>query len=116
MAKKLLGDVLKAAREKRGLTLREVEKQTGIRNAHVSQLENHVIKKPEPSMLYPLAEFYGLDYFHLLELAGWGEAGSGREKQRVSVAMRTMGELSAGEQKQVLAFITELKSKKDEDD
>jgi transcriptional regulator with XRE-family HTH domain len=116
MAKKRLGDVLKAVREERGLTLREVERETQVSNAHISQLENHVITKPDMAVLFPLSEFYGLDYYELLELGGLGERGNvpGRERQRMSVAMRTMGELSAGDQKQVLEFIAKLRQKDDD--
>lgn len=111
MARRRLGDVLKAAREESGLTLREVEARTGVKNAHVSQLENNVITKPDPAMLFPLAELYDLDYYELLELAGYGERQNtpGRERQRMSVALRTMGELSPRDQNQVLDFIARLK-------
>jgi transcriptional regulator with XRE-family HTH domain len=116
MAKRRLGDVLKAAREAKGLTLRQVERETQVSNAHISQLENHVITKPDMAVLFPLSEFYGLDYYELLELGGLGERGNspGRERQRMSVAMRTMGELSAADQKQVLEFIAKLRQKDDD--
>jgi transcriptional regulator with XRE-family HTH domain len=116
MAPRRLGDVLKAARAEQGLTLREVESRTGVSNAHISQLENHVITKPDPAMLFPLAEVYELDYYELLELAGYGERenSSGRERQRMSMALRTMGELSPKEQNQVLDFIGRLRQGKDD--
>ncbi|WP_367119167.1 helix-turn-helix domain-containing protein, partial [uncultured Mucilaginibacter sp.] len=42
--KKTLGGLLKEARELRRLSLREVETQSGISNAYLSQLENDKIK------------------------------------------------------------------------
>ena len=114
MAKKKLGEVLKEAREAKEMTLRGVEAATGISNAHVSQVENGTISQPEMSLLYELATLYGLDYRALLILAGHGTSAkdSGRERQRMSVAMRAMGQLSAGEQTEVLGFMAELRKRK----
>ena len=114
MAKKKLGEILKEARKKLGLSLREVERETQISNAHLSQVESGKIEKPDMALLYTLATLYELDYRDLLVRAGYGvsEEGSGRERQRMSVAMRAMGELSAREQNEVLGFMSELRKKK----
>jgi transcriptional regulator with XRE-family HTH domain len=115
MARKTLGEVLKGARMEKEMTLREVERETEISNAHLSQVENGTIAQPEMSLLYVLATLYELDYRQLLQLAGHASAdqeGSGRERQRMSVAMRAMGELSAKEQNDVLAFMSELRKSK----
>ena len=61
-----LGDILKKKRIDLGLSLRDVERETGIRNAHLSQIENHTISSPEMAMLWELAALYGLDYAELL--------------------------------------------------
>jgi HTH-type transcriptional regulator, competence development regulator len=115
MAKKKLGDVLKEARKELGLSLREVERETDISNAHLSQVESGKIEKPDMALLYTLATLYRLDYRELLALAGYGvaERGSGRERQRMSVAMRAMGELSAKEQNEVLGFMSEIRKRRD---
>jgi transcriptional regulator with XRE-family HTH domain len=111
---KLLGDVLKKARLDRDLSLRAVERATGIHNAHLSQLENHTITKPEMAMLWELAALYELDYAELLSLAGYGDAPapSGRQRQRMSVAMRAMGELTPAEQDQALRYMAELRGQR----
>ncbi len=115
MAKKKLGDVLKDARKEFGLSLREVERETEISNAHLSQVESGKIEKPDMALLYTLATLYHLDYRELLSLAGYGvaEGGSGRERKRMSVAMRAMGELSAKEQNEVLGFMSEVRKRRD---
>src|SRR5690348_1220478 len=100
-----------------GLSLRAVERETGIHNAHLSQIEKGAIKRPEMSMLFELAQLYGLDYSDLLGLAGHAtkEAPSGRERQRITVAMRAMGELSAKDQEEVLLYIARLRDQRDDE-
>lgn len=72
-----LGTTLKAAREKLNLTLRDVDKATGISSAYISQLENDHVKNPSASVLYNLAEAYGLQMNDLLRAAGIIKASSG---------------------------------------
>ncbi len=113
----LLGDLLKKARIDRDLSLRAVERTTGIHNAHLSQIENHTITKPDMAMLWELAALYELDYTRLLGLAGYGAANesSGRQRRRMSVAMRAMGELTPAEQEQALRYMAELRAQRDDD-
>jgi len=56
----MIGDKFKTIREARGSTLREVEKETGISNAYLSQLENGRIKSPSYKVIKQLSEYYGL--------------------------------------------------------
>ena len=114
VARKKLGEMLKEARKARNMSLRDVERETQISNAHISQVESGKIEKPDMSLLYMLATLYGLDYRDLLVRAGYGvaESGSGRERQRMSVAMRAMGELSAREQNEVLGFMSEVRKRR----
>jgi transcriptional regulator with XRE-family HTH domain len=111
---KTLGAVLKEARGRRGLSLRDVERVTGIRNAHLSQIENDTIAKPEMAMLWELASLYELDYQRLLRLAGHADRNesSGRQRQRLTAAMRAMGELSPKDQADVLNYMAELRRRK----
>lgn len=111
---KSLGDVLKETRDKQGLSLRDVERQTGIQNAHLSQIENGTITKPEMAMLWELASLYGLDYADLLRRAGHvqGNETSGRQRQRMTVAMRAMSDLPPKDQAAVLKYMAELKNRR----
>jgi HTH-type transcriptional regulator, competence development regulator len=113
---KTLGEVLKEARVARGLSLRAVERETGIQNAHLSQLENGTINKPEMALLWELAALYDLDYTNLLVLAGYGdgEESSGRQRRRMSVAMRAMGDLSPKQQDQALRYMAQLRAGQDD--
>jgi transcriptional regulator with XRE-family HTH domain len=106
-----LGQLLKTERERRGLSLRNVEAQTGIRNAHLSQIESGTISRPEMAMLWDLASLYDLEYERLLTLAGYarGPETSGRQRQRMTVALRAMEELTPTQQNEALAFMRSLK-------
>ena len=110
--KKTLGQTLKDARVARGLTLRQVERDTGIHNAHLSQIENNTIATPDLAMLWELSRYYDLDYVDLMP--GGHAAGTNsrkRERQRLAAAFRAMGELTPAEQMEAIAFMTEIKER-----
>lgn len=72
MVAKPLGEYLHATRTAAGFTLRDVERLTGgqIKNGYLSQIENGIIQRPSPDVLYELSKVYGLDYSSLLRRAG----------------------------------------------
>jgi transcriptional regulator with XRE-family HTH domain len=109
-----LGAVLRGARAARGLSLRDVERRTGIRNAHLSQIETDRIGKPEMAILWELAALYEVDFARLLALAGHrgGDETSGGSRRRMTVALRALSELSAGDQTEALRFMAELKARR----
>jgi transcriptional regulator with XRE-family HTH domain len=95
------------------MSLRDVERRTGIRSGHLSQIETNVIGKPEMAILWELAALYGLDFSRLLALAGYGAREvSARERQRMTVALRALSELSPAEQGETLRFMAELKARR----
>jgi transcriptional regulator with XRE-family HTH domain len=111
-----LGATLKAARTAAGLSLRDVEKRTGVRSGHLSQIETNTIAKPEMAILWELAATYGVDFGRLLALAGYADdedAVSGRQRQRMTVALRAMTELTPADQAEALRFMAELKARRD---
>jgi transcriptional regulator with XRE-family HTH domain len=109
-----LGKTLKAARSAAGLSLREVERRTGVRSGHLSQIETGSIARPEMAILWELAATYGVDFGRLLALAGYGGAGdmSARQRQRMTVALRAMTELSPADQAEALRFMAQLKARR----
>ena len=112
--KETLGAALRAARAESGLSLRDVERRTGIRNAHLSQIETDTIAKPEMAILWELAAAYGIDFAQLLSLAGHvgDEETSGRQRQRMTVALRALRELTPAEQAEALRHMAELKARR----
>ena len=115
MADGTLGDQLKQARMAAGLSLRDVEREVGVRSGHLSQMETGTIAKPELAILWDLATLYGIEFAPLLVLAGHGEPRqpSARQRQRMTVALRAMQELTPAEQADALRYMAELKARRD---
>jgi transcriptional regulator with XRE-family HTH domain len=109
-----LGETIRAARAAAGLSLRDVERRTGVRSAHLSQIETGTIARPEMAILWELAATYGVDFGHLLALAGYAGAAdmSARQRQRMTVALRAMSELSPADQAEALSFMAQLKARR----
>lgn len=109
-----LAETLRSARARTGLSLRDVERRTGIRSAHLSQLETGTIVKPEMALLWELCLLYDLDFGDLVRLAGHtGPETRGEGRQRMTVALRALGELTPEEQAEALQFMAELKRRRD---
>lgn len=60
--RKNFGEALKRARSECKLSLRDVERATGISNAHISQIENGKIKNPSFFIFVKLVKIYELDF------------------------------------------------------
>ena len=56
-----LGNYLKILRRERNKTLREVESESGVSNAHLSQIENGRIKYPARQILQKIADCYRIN-------------------------------------------------------
>lgn len=72
MIAKDLGTELKELREKKGLSLREVNKLTGISYSHLNMIENNK-RNVTPALLRNLANVYNVNYLDLYVLAGYME-------------------------------------------
>lgn len=110
-----VGARLREIRGIRGFTLRAVERETGISNAYLSQLETGKIAKPSPNYLYKLADFYGVPYDLLLEEAGYVSRGptEGPEKRRglSGAALATVEDLTPQEEEELMNYLAYLRSK-----
>ena len=67
----VIGEELRRLRLHRGVSLRDVEKETKISNAYLSQLESGKAEQPSPRILHKLAEFYNVPYESLMGVAGY---------------------------------------------
>lgn len=65
-----LGDFLRKKRESKDISLRDVEKLTGIGYSHLSMIENGK-RNSTPALLKNLSTIYHIDYIDLLEKAGY---------------------------------------------
>ena len=73
----LLGKFLTELRERKGASLKDVENDTGIPNAYLSQLETGERRKlPDPDRLSKLADYYNVTVQQLLEKAGYLQSSS----------------------------------------
>jgi Zn-dependent peptidase ImmA (M78 family)/transcriptional regulator with XRE-family HTH domain len=68
-----LGEKLRASRTDRGLSLREVERRSGINTGYLSQLERNEIANPTPSVLQKVAKAYEEPFQVLMRWAGYIE-------------------------------------------
>lgn len=64
-----MGKILKKERERKHLSLREVEGLTGLSNALISQVENGIIKNPSFHSIVSLCTLYGLSANSMMTLS-----------------------------------------------
>ena len=109
-----LGPFLKAARRSVALTLRDVEAKTGITNGYLSQIENQLIAKPSPNVLFQLAELYGVSYSDLLVRAGHRvpSAPAQPADSLNGIPLRALEDLTESEKKDLMDYLNYLKSKR----
>jgi transcriptional regulator with XRE-family HTH domain len=100
-----LGQVLRDARKRRGLSLRDVERETGVSNGHISLIESGTVLRPSPNILNRLAALYGTSYSLLMELAGY-EA----PEIRAIPGLDDVSDLSAAELEEVRRFVGYVRS------
>ena len=107
-----LGRYLRAMREAKGLSLRQVEAKSGISNAFISQMESGKAKQPSPIILYKLAETYGVPYESLMELAGYPSPSAlTTEPRSASAVFRRFGEITPTEEAELLDYLSFLRSR-----
>ena len=109
-----LGPYLKSARRSVGLTLRDVEAKTDITNGYLSQIENQLIAKPSPNVLYQLAELYGVEYSDLLVRAGHRVPAPASQQADAlnGIPLRALEDLNEQEKRNLMDYLNYLKSKR----
>jgi transcriptional regulator with XRE-family HTH domain len=105
----VLGEILKRARRHHEFSLRDVERRTRIPNAHLSQIERGVIRRPDPAIVFELASLYHLDFALLAQWAGY--VGEGREVAPglLESLVRAFSELDPPAQAEALKLLEELR-------
>lgn len=108
------GEYLKALRESKGMTLREVEKQTEISNAYLSQLESGKIKQPSPTTLYKLAELFGIGYNVLMEKVGYPvqKASQNIKMRKAENVLHRIGDISKEEELELLEYLKFIRNRR----
>lgn len=80
ISKEELGMYLKSIRQARDISLREVDKRTGISYSHLNMIENGK-RNVTPALLKNLALLYNIDYIDLYEKAGYIDLIEDEEKE-----------------------------------
>jgi transcriptional regulator with XRE-family HTH domain len=110
--KQQLGPFLRAARERRALALRAVERATGLSNAYLSQLESGKIRQPSPVVLHKLAELYEVPYGVMLEQAGYPAPAGERVSGAPVIVDSRLGPLNADEEAALKEYLDFLRSRR----
>lgn len=105
-----LGPNLRELREKRGISLRELERRSGINNAYLSQLERGEVSQPTPSMLARLAEAYELPVEVLMGWAGYTVPGKALTRPQAK-ALNYFADASDEEIEALRAILDVLRSR-----
>ncbi len=107
-----LGEVLQVARGRKQLSLRAVEKATGISNAYLSQLESGKIQQPSPVNLHKLSELYDLSYAEVLGLAGYPVPSEGAADSENSASRSRLGPVTREEEDALVEYLEFMRSRK----
>src|SRR6266496_4828153 len=107
---KTLGQTIKEARELMPFTLRQVEEETGISNAYLSQLENDKIKKPSANVLYKLSIIYKIELDELLLAAGIIK--DAEQIKEMKTGAKALKNLTPKEHQQLTDYLRFLRHKK----
>ena len=84
------GQFLKSLREKQRLSLREAEKESGVSNAYITQMEKGDRPAPSPDILKKLARAYNITVRELLLRAGYLDEPevTATEEERIEAAFQ----------------------------
>ena len=84
------GQFLKSLREKQRLSLREAEKESGVSNAYIAQIEKGDRPAPSPDILKKLAQAYNVTVREMLMRAGYLDEPevTATEEERIEAAFQ----------------------------
>jgi len=104
-----VGQILRRARQRRGWSLRDVERRTGIPNPHLSQIERGQIRRPDVEILWTLSELYLLDFSKIAVWSGHLDQYSTEPSASLALmALRALSHLDPAAQVEVLHHIEQL--------
>lgn len=111
-----LGKQLRQLRALQDKSLRQIEQETGISNAYLSQLERGKAENPSPHKLHKLADYYDVPYNTLMRAAGYIEE-SDQEKTPSAIESALMSlDLDEDEMELVVEFVNSVLRKRKGDE
>ena len=72
MPEKTIGEVIAEAREKKGLSQRQLAKIAKINNSDLSKIESGIRKAPSPKILRKISNIIEVNYSELMYMIGLG--------------------------------------------
>ena len=72
MLEKNIGEVIAEAREKKGLSQRQLAKLANINNSELSKIESGIRKEPSPKILRKISNVLDVNYSDLMYMIGLG--------------------------------------------
>lgn len=110
--KTAVGVYLRSLRNTKSLSLREVERKTGVSNAVLSQIESGQVKRPSPHTLYKLAELYGVPYEVLMDRTGYPVPSRISEgAQSAQTVLNRLGTITEDEERELLDYLAFIRSR-----
>jgi len=100
-----VGAYLKELREKRGLSMRDVERLSEISSGHLSMIEQEKVREPSPRILHSLAGLYNVSYVGLMKRTGYLPASVREDRPVRSMAFRGADRLSAEQRGRIQRLI-----------
>ena len=88
-----LGERLRELRSAARMSLRDVERLSGLHSGYLSQLERGKIAHPGPSVLRAVAEGYGIRYEDILNWSGYAPAETVDTSPRQAAALSAVAGL-----------------------
>jgi transcriptional regulator with XRE-family HTH domain len=110
-----LGKRLRELRSEAAMSLRDVERRSGLQSGYLSQLERGKIAHPGPSVLRSVASGYGVRYEDVLSWAGYAAADEEGPSPRQAAAMSAvaaLGEPTEEELETLTAIVNLLQTKR----
>ena len=114
-----LGEYLRQERERKGMSLRDVENALKdlddtirVSSGHLSLIEQGKVSAPSPKTLNTLSKAIGLDYIKLMVEAGYLDESVLQDRPSPAVAFRGAENLNPEQVRQVEDYIQFLRSKK----
>jgi transcriptional regulator with XRE-family HTH domain len=113
-ARNALGQFLRSARERRGLSLRSVEEASTVSNAYLSQLEHGRIRQPSPVILHKLSKLYEVPYTEALRLAGYPVPESSRTEGNDATRrpLSRFGDVTPDEERALAEYLEFLRTRR----
>lgn len=109
------GQVLKRAREVRGLSAAEAARAAAISPAYLSRLENDTVKRPSPHVLHQLSEALGVPYADLMRLTGYRLPGETERPATDAVGAALFAGLTDEEREELLEYLAWYRARRRSD-